>query len=186
MSREQKAYVFIYLPGETVAVPIVTLISKLVILTLLLSLTGCVSAGGGAAARVNTTTRAILKLTAHNIPAGKSVSAIQASLQLPVGVTPGVLKGNDASGSVVASGLAAGAMVASSYNSETRIMTYGVVFPSGFPAGEFLTITCKVADGTVVTASDFPAQAKITQILDSSMSADSLRGATCPVAVTFQ
>lgn len=168
------------------AVPRITLISKLIILTLLLSLTGCVSAGGGTAVLVSPTSRAILKLAVHNIPAGKSVSAIQASLQLPAGVTPGVLKGNDASGSVVASGLAVGALVASSYNSETRVMTYGVVFPSSFPAGEFLTITCTVVEGTVVTASDFPAQAKITQILDSGLSADSLRGATCPVAVTLQ
>lgn len=128
----------------------------------------------------------ILKLAVKDIPAGTGIGAIQVSLQLPAGVTPKTFSGNDASASVSASGSAVGALAASPYDAVTGIITPAVVSATGFKAGEFLTITCSIAPGTMITAASFPAEAKIIQIFDSKPTPARISGATCTVAVILQ
>ncbi|MBI5485646.1 MAG: hypothetical protein HY888_14480 [Deltaproteobacteria bacterium] len=169
----------------------ITLLSLLTSLALML--VGC--AGSGVSSRVAETTpqalpqspaKVILKLAVTDIPDGTGVGAIQVSLQLPAGVTPNSYSGNDASASVLASGSASGALAASPYNSATGILTPAVVSATGFKAGEFLTISCKVAPGTIITTASFPAYARIVQIYDSKPAPARITGASCPVTVILQ
>lgn len=170
-------------------------IFKIAVMSLLTSLTlilvGC--AGVGSHPRVTDSppqlpspSQAILKLAVKDIPAGAGVGAIQVSLQLPAGVTPKTFSGNDASASVAASGAAVGALAASPYDAVTGIITPAVVSATGFKAGEFLTITCSVAPGTMITAASFPAEAKIIQIFNSNSTPARIAGAACPVTVILQ
>ena len=156
-------------------------------LTLLMSACG-VGAGGTAPPTTTppaTATKAILKVSTANVPSGTLVGGVQISIVLPAGVTPSVLSGNDASGSVVAA--VSGALAASSYDTSTRTLQHIMASLAGFPSGEFLTITCSIAAGTTVTAADFPTQATIISLVDSSNNPNnSIPGATCPISVTFQ
>lgn len=150
-------------------------------LTLLLSACG----GGGGGTPAPAPTKAIIKVSTANVPTGTKVGGVQISIVLPSGVTPSILSGNDASGSVVASGNAgSGLLAASSYDASTRTLTPGTVSGSGFDSGEFLTITCSIATGVTVTASDFPSQA--TVIVISDVIGNTIPGATSPINVTFQ
>lgn len=134
---------------------------------------------------VTTQTKAIIKVSTANIPAGTLVGAVQISIVLPTGVTPSVLSGNDASGSVNTSGNASsGSLTVSTYDVTTRTLMPGTISGTGFVSGEFLTITCSIATGTTVSATDFPSQATVIVISDSN--GISISGATSPVSVTFQ
>lgn len=134
---------------------------------------------------VTTQTKAILIVSTANIPAGTLVGAVQISIALPTGVTPSVVTGNDASGSVNASGNASsGSLALSTYDVATRTLTPGTISGAGFVSGEFLTITCSIAPGTTVSATDFPPQA--TVIVISDLSGNSIPGATSPISLTFQ
>lgn len=152
-------------------------------LSLLLS--ACGGGGGGTPAPAPAPTKAIIKVSTANVPIGTKVGGVQISIVLPSGVTPSILSGIDASGSVVASGNAgSGLLAASSYDASTRTLTPGTVSGSGFDSGEFLTITCSIATGVTVTASDFPSQA--TVIVISDVNGNTIPGATSPINVTFQ
>ncbi len=150
--------------------------------SLLLSACG---GGGGGSTPAPPPTKAMLKISTANVPAGTLVGGVQIAIVLPAGVTPSVLSGNDASGSVVASGNAStGAITQSSYDAATRTLTPGTVSGTPFSPGEFLTVTCSIASGTTVTAADFPAQATVISLFDGN--AVTIPGATCPISVTFQ
>lgn len=161
-------------------------------LSLAVLLSACGGGGGGSAPApapaptpTPAPTKAILKVSTANVPTGTLVGGIQISIILPAGVTPAVLSGNDASGSVAASGKAvSGVLAVSSYDAVTRTLTPGTISGTGFAAGEFLTITCLIASGTTVTAASFPTQATIITIFDSN--SIGIPGAASPIIVTFQ
>lgn len=151
-------------------------------LTMLLSACG---GGGGTSAPAPAPTKAIIKVSTANVPANTLVGSVQISIVLPAGVVPSVLSGNDASGSVVASGNAgSGLLTASSYDASTRTLTPGTVSGNGFVSGEFLTITCSIATGANVSAADFPSNATVNVISDQN--GITIPGATSPLSVTFQ
>jgi hypothetical protein len=153
-------------------------------LSLALLISACGGGGGGNSEPSPAPTKAILKVSTANVPAGTLVGGVQFSIVLPLGVTPSVLSGNEAKGSVVASGNAAnGSYVDALYDSTTRTLTPGII-NAGFNSGECMTITCTIAAGTTVTAANFPLQATVIQVLDQN--ANPISGATCPISVTFQ
>lgn len=152
--------------------------------SLSLLLTAC-GGGGGTPAPAPPPTKAILKVSTANIPANTKIGGAQISIVLPLGVSPSVLSGNDASGSVVTSGNASsGSITLSSYDASSRTLTPGTISGTAFDPGEFLTITCSIASGTTITAADFPTQATVISIFDEN--AISILGATSPISVTFQ
>ena len=141
--------------------------------------------GGGTTPPTITPTKAILKVSTANVPSGTLLGGVKISIVLPAGVTPSVLSGNDATGSVAASGNAvSGLFAASSYDAATRTLMPGTISGTGFVSGEFLTITCSIAAGATVTAADFPSQAKVISLVD--LNSNTISGATCPISVTFQ
>jgi hypothetical protein len=150
--------------------------------------TGITTAPAITAPAVNVS-KATIKLRTSGFSAGQLVSAIQATLLLPTGVTPSGLVGNNASASLTVSGVAVGianTLNGASYDPATRFLNIGQISAppgnGGMPVGEFLTISCDVAAGADLTS--FPAQATITAITDSN--GTPISGATCPASVTFQ
>jgi hypothetical protein len=156
-------------------------------LSLALLISACGGGGGGNSEPSPAPTKAILKVSTANVPAGTRVSGVQMLIVLPAGVTPSVLSGIDSSGSVAPSGnAAAGSTTSSSYNASTKTLTLAIINGNGFVSGEFMTITCTIAAGTTVTAANFPLQATVTEVLDSNSNPNRISGATCPISVTFQ
>jgi len=157
-------------------------------LSLALLISACGGGGGGSSSEPSPApTKAILKVSTANVPAGTLVSGVQMSIVLPAGVTPSVLSGIDSSGSVTPSGNAAtGSTTSSSYNAASKTLTLAIINGNGFASGEFVTVTCTIAVGTTVTAANFPLQATVTEVLDSNSNPNRIPGATCPISVTFQ
>lgn len=135
---------------------------------------------------VTTQTKAILKVSSANIPAGTSIYGVKLSIVLPAGVTPSAWSGTDASLSVVASGNALPAVWSAyagySVVDNTLIPTIINISGASFASGEFMTINCSIAAGTTVTATDF--QASAIEVYDLNLNV--ILGATCPISVTFQ
>lgn len=127
----------------------------LFIITLLL--TGCGGSGGGAG--IQPTVATVTLATQGTLPAGKALSGIGITLQLPSGVTPAVAAdGTVGSGVVKASGVSAndGSQSIPTYytpGSATTPGTLSFVLASsvadGFGIGEFATVTLNIAPGTI-------------------------------------
>ncbi len=161
------------------------MIAKLKILLMCICLPVLMLACGGGGGGSNPVyTKAILKVSTANVPSGTRVGGAQLSVVLPIGVTPSVLSGNDATNSVTASGNAiSGSLTASSYDAVTKTLTPGTISGSGFVSGEFLTINCSIAPGVTVNATDFPQKATIIELFDSSNTP--ITGAELPISVTL-
>lgn len=131
-------------------------------------------------------TQAILTVSTANIPSGTLVGSVQVSIILPVGVSPSVLNGNDASGSVALVSTNGASLAASSYDASNRKLTPGAASGSGFASGALLTITCSIdpSVNSTLTAADFSNQATVIDISDTNN--NTIPGATSPVSITFQ
>ena len=138
---------------------------------------------------VTTQTKAILKVSTANIPAGTLVGAIQAAFTLPSGtfLATDSVTGEVSNGVVTLSGVANGSLTAPSYNPASRLVSFGIVNAAGFGNGEILTITVSITSGIMVQASDFPSSAATSpaplQIIDV-INLNPIAGATCPITVT--
>lgn len=123
----------------------------------LLIMGGC-GGGGGESATLGSVfhpTKAVITVSIPALPAGTQVAGVSFKIQLPTGVTPAVLSGNDASGSASLTGGANGSLSAASYDSSTNSITFGNISMSGFGSGDFLVINCLIAANTTVSASGF-------------------------------
>ena len=129
----------------------------------LLMITAC--GGGGAAAP----TKAIITISASGpLANGTLIGGIDSALNLPAGVSvkatadaanPAALV-TDA-GVLAASGVAAGTntTVLGTYTPAPPAVTIKVINPAGFGTGEFVTVNCDIAAGSMVKAFDFSATA---------------------------
>lgn len=130
------------------------------IVTLIL-LTGCGDGGNGTPAVQPTIARLTLS-TQGTLPAGKALSGINVTLQLPIGVTPTLTNGVVDDSVVKPSGVLAGtaiSIIPTYYTpaSDTALGTINFLVASnsveGFATGEFATITLNIAPGAVNFAS---------------------------------
>lgn len=148
----------------------------------LLVMAGC--GGGGESSTLGSVfhpTKAIITVSIPPLPAGKQVAGVSFKIQLPAGVTPAVLSGNDASGSVRLTGGAGESLSAASYDASTNIITFGNISKVDFGSGDFLVVNCLIASDTTVTAGGFA-------LLDGSVIDDSGApvGVTPAISVLFQ
>jgi chitinase len=97
-------------------------------------------------------TTATLTLSIPSLPANTLVGGVAFNITLPAGVSPTVLSGTDASGSVTFTGGGSGISVAD-YTAPQ--ISFGRVTLSGFGTGNFMTVNCTVSSGTTVTPSGF-------------------------------
>jgi hypothetical protein len=104
-------------------------------------------------------TSALLKVSIANVPTGVSISGVEFGIVLPFGVTPSLLSGSDASGSVLAGGVSTGAIVSGFYDVTTRTLQVSVVDVIQDMTGVVFSINCSIDAGTAVTVADFPLQA---------------------------
>ena len=126
----------------------------------IISLSGCGSGGGDG---VTQPTTAVLKIsTQGTLPSGTQIGGIDITIALPTGVTVKSVTSppETDSGVVVTSGVAAAnSTVLSIYSPATSASTGNVrvllANSTGFGTGEFMTIHCDIASGSIPTASDF-------------------------------
>jgi hypothetical protein len=141
------------------------LISMLILWTMSL-LPAC---GGGGGGTDQQPTKAVVKiLTSGTLPSGTHIGGIDATLNLPAGVSvkavpdtlnPNVLQTD--SGVIAVSGVASGsnAAVIGTYTATQNAVSIHVVNAVGFGTGEFVTVTCNLASGATVTAGSITAPA---------------------------
>lgn len=134
-------------------------------------------------------TKAILKISVAQVPAGTSVGGIQSEFTLPAGTFLATgPTGEISSGIVTLSGVANGSLAIPTYNQASRLIRFAIVNATGFSNGEILTIIASITPGTTVKTSDFPVATETSppplQIIDSS--ANPITGATCPMTVALQ
>lgn len=153
--------------------------------SLLMVLSACGGGGGGGGANeAAPPTTATLKLLINDLPVGVKVGALQVHFNLPAGVFPATLSGNDASGSVVFSGNAYGLGSLSVASYVASLTTIGAVSSGGLIGGEYITFNCSITPGSVVSAASFPAQATIDSADDTGVVP--ITGLTVPITVTLQ
>ena len=130
---------------------------------------------------VTTPTKVIVKLaTSGTLPTGINIGGIDTTVTYPTNKGLSITA-ND----VVASGVAAGSLAVPNINiaGEARIAN---ITGTGFPIGEFATLTFSIASGSSPLATDF-AVAPGATILDSTLNANKLNGVSVVVqSVTFQ
>lgn len=102
-----------------------------------------------------TSTKATLTLGIPSLPANTLVSGIQFTIQLPNGVSPEVVVGNDATGSTTLTGGATGSFGGAGYNAVNNTITFGNITLNSFGAGNFLLVNCKIAQGSTVASNGF-------------------------------
>ncbi|QEM68794.1 hypothetical protein FO488_11915 [Geobacter sp. FeAm09] len=96
---------------------------------------------------------ATLTLSIPSLPANTLVGGVIFNITLPSGVSPAVLSGTDASGSVTFTGSASGSLSVADYTAPQ--ISFGSVTLSGFGTGNFMTVNCTVGSGTAVSPSGF-------------------------------
>ncbi|KAB0663852.1 hypothetical protein F6V25_15605 [Oryzomonas japonica] len=114
---------------------------------------GCGGGGGGGSTAPVNPTKATLTLSIPSLPANTLVSSAIFTIKLPQGVSPAVLSGTDAWGSVTLTGGAVGSLSIANFSSSQ--ITFGSVTLNGFGPGNFMIVNCVISSGTTVTASDF-------------------------------
>lgn len=102
-------------------------------------------------------TKATLTLNIPSLPSNTLVSAMQMIIHLPAGVSPATFTGTDATASINFIGGASGSLGAANYNSSVNVNTisFGNITLNAFGIGDFLTVNCKIDQGTTVKATDF-------------------------------
>ncbi|SNB44959.1 hypothetical protein [Geobacter sp. DSM 9736] len=139
-----------------------------------------------------TATRAILKLsTAGALTASNSVGSVEVVINLPQGVSIPLQDagtGEIATSALTLSGaipsnatILSGKFTPATLTSPATIMLV-LASVSGFPVGEFVTVNCDVATGSVVT----PAHFILTGFQSTDILGAALTGVTPALAVTFQ
>lgn len=128
---------------------------------------------------VKIVTKAIVKLSIANLPAGTTVATVDLSLTLPAGVTPATLNGTDASGSAVLSN--ANSLSGAGFDPITGVIHFGSINLGGFSAGEFLTINCLATPNAMVNSTGFTLTAQLTDAQGLAIT-----GATVTPVVIFQ
>lgn len=128
------------------------------IMAMLLTMPACGGGGGGVTPAPAQPTTAVIKITVQGTPSASPINGIQATLHLPAGVSVKATLNapqTDA-GVVTASGNAAGAdLVLGIYPAASGTVNIYVTKTNGFIAGEFATVNCDIAPGTLPAASDF-------------------------------
>jgi len=131
----------------------------------------------------STHTRAVVKLDTTGVSG--QIGAVDVTITLPIGVSvqhasnppetdPGV---------VAASGQAlSGSVVASTYNNTAKTVRIMLVNPSGFSAGEFVTLNTDLATGAAPLSADFA----ISAISVMDLNGQSIPGAGVVAGVTLQ
>lgn len=158
---------------------------RLLAIGAVISVAGCGGGGGGGGGGTvqPPATKAIVKLaTAGTLPAGTSIGVIGATVMYPT--TKGL---SIADMNVVPSGVAAGGTVAANVSTLGQVFLGNLTLTStGFPIGEFATLTFSIASGsTPVVTSDFVVAPDYT-VLDAATS-NSIPGVSVIVqSVTFQ
>lgn len=146
-----------------------TLSGLLIGMASLFAVLSCGGSGGGGGGGTPQSTTAVLMLsTSGALPTGTQIGGIDVAVNLPAGVTvnatpdpvnTSVLVTD--SGVVVASGVGAGANTSAlaTYTPATSSAAGKVIIhmanPSGFGAGEFVTVNCDIAAGSYPVAADF-------------------------------
>jgi hypothetical protein len=146
-----------------------TLLAKVLIFALgLTMLTACGGGGGGANLVVTTTaqpTTAVLTLSTSltaALPTNTTINGYDVTITLPAGVTVKTMLNSSETGTgvVTASGMASGALISGVYAPATGTLpgTVKLLIASstGFNAGEFSHVTCDIAGGHYPKPSDFP------------------------------
>ena len=130
--------------------------------TLIVSIASCGGGGGGGGGGVagsNTSaqpTKATVKIATTGT--SQTLGAVQATLHMPTGVSvkATVNPPQTDGGIVLASGAASGAdLVMGIYSSLSGTVTVYITKATGFSTGEFSTINCDIASGTLPRSSDF-------------------------------
>jgi hypothetical protein len=140
------------------------LIASMLMLCTMSFLPACGGGGGGAAPASAPTTAIVKILTSGTLASGALIGGIDVTLNLPAGVSvkatpdsvnPAVYV-TDA-GVITVSGVAAGTNTTAigTYTASPNSVAIHVVNADGFGTGEFVTITCDIAAGTTVAATDF-------------------------------
>jgi hypothetical protein len=131
------------------------------------ALGGCGSGSGGTGATSSRTPgsgqQVVLKLSTQGAVASRAINGVQATIDLPAGVT---IAADATTGKIdlsvlTASGVAAGpavivgghyAAASSSAGGKGKVI---LVNTAGFDSGEFANLTCSVASGSSLTSADF-------------------------------
>lgn len=94
-----------------------------------------------------------LTLSIPSLPASTTVGGVIFTINLPPGVSPAVLSGTDASGSVSLTGGAVGSLSFADFSSSQ--ITFGSVTLNSFGTGNFMIVNCVIASGATVSPSGF-------------------------------
>lgn len=143
-------------------------------------ISACGGGGGGASTPAAPPTKATVKLaTSGALAVGTSIGAIDTTINYST------VKGlSIVDGDVVTSGVAAGALIAPNTLTYGQVRVAGIT-GSGFPVGEFATLTFNIAPGFSPLAGDFTVAPGTTSIYDSTV--NPLGSVTVVIqSVTFQ
>lgn len=154
--------------------------TTLLVFTCTLVLSACGGGSSGEVTPTTTPTTATLKLSIDNLPAGAKVGALQVHFNLPAGVIPASLAGNDASASIASSGNATGLGGVNLASYVSSLITIGTINSGGLVSGEYLTVNCTITPGTVVSAASFPVLAIIESADDPGATISKIPVATDP------
>jgi hypothetical protein len=131
-----------------------TSVLGLALITLIFLLAGCGGGGGGVVGGVGGTAEpTAVTIIVKTVGSTATLYGVEFGFNLPAGVTlTRQASGELAAGVIVPSGGAAGASLVTNYQSTTSPQTVEVSLTkiSGFPVGEFLTVTVMVAPGVVL------------------------------------
>ena len=138
----------------------------------------CGCGGGGHAVDNSAAASTVIVKT---VGAATTLYGLQFKIELAPGVTLATdASGELASGAIVPSGGAAGAMVVTNYQRsvEPQTVTVSLVKPLGFSVGEFLTLTAQVAPGASFSPADLTlSEFKAYDDLESGAVQESITGA---------
>jgi hypothetical protein len=100
---------------------------------------------------------ATVTLTLSSLPTGTTANGAELTVTLPAGVTVSADSvGTVSSSSIAVSGVApTGSSVAGRYSAATNSVMLSVISSNSFSTGEFMTLTCSIAPGTILNANGF-------------------------------